>query len=70
MFPSFSPIEIRLTLPPWVEHLLENSPPCRTDEEKMRLAISLARENVIRERAALSARPSSGNRIMNWFQSG
>lgn len=40
-------MEIRLTLPPWVDHLLENSPPCRTDEEKMRLAISLARENVI-----------------------
>jgi len=43
-----SPIEIRLTLPPWVDHFLENSPPCRADEGKMRLAISLARENVIR----------------------
>jgi len=40
-------MEIRLTLPPWVDHFLEKFPPCRTDEEKMRLAISLARENVI-----------------------
>ena len=42
-----SPIEIRLTLPPWVDHFLEKFPPCRTAEEKMHLAISLARENVI-----------------------
>ena len=40
-------MEIRLTLPPWMDHFLENIPPWRTDEEKMRLAISLARENVI-----------------------
>ncbi len=46
---DFGPMEIRLTLPGWVVDLLENSPPCRTDEEKMRLAVSLARENVIRE---------------------
>jgi tRNA(Arg) A34 adenosine deaminase TadA len=44
---TFGPMEIRLTLPPWVDHFLEKFPPCRTDEEKMRLAISLARENVI-----------------------
>jgi tRNA(Arg) A34 adenosine deaminase TadA len=41
-------MEIRLTLPSWVDHFLGNIPPSRTDEEKMRLAISLARENVIR----------------------
>jgi tRNA(Arg) A34 adenosine deaminase TadA len=41
-------MEIRLTLPAWVDRFLEKIPPCRTDEEKMRLAISLARENVIR----------------------
>jgi len=41
-------MEIRLTLPPWVDHFLEKFPPCRTDEEKMCLAVSLARENVIR----------------------
>jgi tRNA(Arg) A34 adenosine deaminase TadA len=45
---SFAPMEIKLTLPVWAEHFLENIPPSRTDEEKMRLAISLARENVIR----------------------
>ena len=45
---SLAPMEIRLTLPSWVDHILGNIPPCRTDEEKMRLAISLARENVIR----------------------
>jgi tRNA(Arg) A34 adenosine deaminase TadA len=44
---SFGPMEIRLTLPPWVDHFLEKFPPCRTEEEKMRLAVSLARENVI-----------------------
>ena len=44
---SFSPVEIRLALPAWVDRFLEKTPPCPTDEEKMRLAISLARENVI-----------------------
>ena len=41
-------MEIRLTLPSWADHFLGDIPPCRTEEEKMRLAISLARENVIR----------------------
>ena len=41
-------MEIRLSLPAWVDRFLEEIPPCRTDEEKMRLAIFLARENVIR----------------------
>jgi tRNA(Arg) A34 adenosine deaminase TadA len=40
-------MEITLTLPAWVDRFLEKISPCRTDEEKMRLAISLARENVI-----------------------
>jgi tRNA(Arg) A34 adenosine deaminase TadA len=41
-------MEIRLTLPDWVFPFLEKTPPCPTDEEKMRLVLSLARENVIR----------------------
>jgi tRNA(Arg) A34 adenosine deaminase TadA len=45
---SFSAMEIRLTLPAWVDRFLGKISPCRTEEEKMRLAISLARENVIR----------------------
>ncbi len=42
-------MEIKRTLPAWVDHFMKNIPPCRSDEEKMRLAIFLARENVIRE---------------------
>ena len=40
-------MEIRLSLPAWVNRFLEEISFCRTDEEKMRLAIFLARENVI-----------------------
>jgi tRNA(Arg) A34 adenosine deaminase TadA len=39
---------VRLSLPDWVDPFLKKIPPCRTDEEKMGLAISLARENVLR----------------------
>lgn len=38
---------IRITLPPWVRGVLAKAPPCRTDEDKMRLVITLARENVM-----------------------
>lgn len=42
-------LEIRVTLPVWVGEFLGRQPDCSCDEEKMRLAIELARENVIRE---------------------
>jgi tRNA(Arg) A34 adenosine deaminase TadA len=41
------PVEVRLNLPAWVDRYWEKIPPCRTDEEKMRLVLALARENVI-----------------------
>jgi tRNA(Arg) A34 adenosine deaminase TadA len=45
---SFGPTAIKLTLPSWINPFLQKTPPCRTDEEKMALAISLARQNVLR----------------------
>jgi len=39
---------VRTPLPPWVQGVLATAPPCRTDGEKMRLAVALARENVER----------------------
>jgi tRNA(Arg) A34 adenosine deaminase TadA len=45
---SSASLEISLNLPAWVGGFLEKMPPCSTDEEKMRLAIALARENVLR----------------------
>jgi tRNA(Arg) A34 adenosine deaminase TadA len=38
---------VRITLPRWMQGLLDELPPCHTDEDKMRLAIMLARENVL-----------------------
>lgn len=38
---------ICITLPQWVQGVLDALPPCRTDEDKMRLVITLARENVV-----------------------
>jgi tRNA(Arg) A34 adenosine deaminase TadA len=45
--PSSASLEIKLTLPAWVDGFLERMPSCATDEEKMALSISLARENVL-----------------------
>jgi len=45
--PSGEPLDICLTLPRWVHGLLGARSQCRTDEDKMRLAITLARENVM-----------------------
>jgi tRNA(Arg) A34 adenosine deaminase TadA len=45
---SFVSLPVRLSLPDWVDPFLKKIPPCRTDEEKMGLALSLARENVLR----------------------
>jgi tRNA(Arg) A34 adenosine deaminase TadA len=45
---SLGPTAIRLTLPSWINPFLQKPPPCRTDEEQMALAISLARQNVLR----------------------
>lgn len=42
-----APADIRITLPPWVPDVLAKFPPYRTDEDKMRLVIALARENVL-----------------------
>lgn len=36
-----------ITLPSWVQGVLAALPTCRTDEDKMRLVITLARENVV-----------------------
>jgi tRNA(Arg) A34 adenosine deaminase TadA len=41
-------IQIRLSLPDWAGPFLRTIPSCRTDEDKMGLAVSLARENVLR----------------------
>jgi tRNA(Arg) A34 adenosine deaminase TadA len=41
-------IQIRLSLPDWAGPFLKTIPPCRTDEDKMGLAVFLARENVLR----------------------
>jgi len=42
------PTEARVSLPGWVEDHLRACGPCPTDETRMQLAISLARENVAR----------------------
>ncbi|MBI5584964.1 MAG: nucleoside deaminase [Deltaproteobacteria bacterium] len=46
--PALNHLEIKLTLPDWVRPFLKKNSPCSTDEEKMRLAVALARENVLR----------------------
>jgi tRNA(Arg) A34 adenosine deaminase TadA len=40
---------VRIDLPPWVGGVVDWAARLATDEEKMRLAITLARENVLRE---------------------
>jgi tRNA(Arg) A34 adenosine deaminase TadA len=39
--------ELTISLPPWLPALLAHPPECPADEDKMRLAISLARDNVL-----------------------
>lgn len=39
---------LHITLPVWMDNVLADLPPCRTDADKMRLAITLSRENVLR----------------------
>jgi tRNA(Arg) A34 adenosine deaminase TadA len=43
---NIRPAAIRITMPGWVGGVLEEFPSYRTEEDKMRLAIRLARENV------------------------
>lgn len=40
------PSELRLALPPWVAPFLASAPVCASDEERMDLAVALARRNV------------------------
>lgn len=42
-------LALTVTLPEWVQAVVNDHAPFRTDEDKMRLAIALARENVLRE---------------------
>ncbi len=39
---------VHVTLPPWVDEVVDWTRPYRADEDRMRLAITLARENVLR----------------------
>lgn len=43
------PAPIEITLPPWVAEVVDWTRRYPTDEERMRLAIELSRENVLRE---------------------
>jgi len=40
--------ELVVTLPPWTESVLDAQPACRSDEDRMRLVLTLAEENVRR----------------------
>ncbi len=42
------PLKIRVDLPGWVGAFVDESKVCESDEDKMRLAVDLARENVSR----------------------
>ncbi len=42
-------VVVRIDLPPWVGGVVDWTARCASDEEKMRLAITLSRENVVRE---------------------
>jgi tRNA(Arg) A34 adenosine deaminase TadA len=42
------PLELRITLPPWVDAAVAWDRPVRADADRMRLAIALSRENVAR----------------------
>ena len=43
------PSAIQIELPPWVPHVVDFDRPYPDDEDRMRLAIALSRENVLRE---------------------
>jgi tRNA(Arg) A34 adenosine deaminase TadA len=43
-----APSAVQVTLPDWIDAVVDWARPYRTDEEKMRLAIALSRENVVR----------------------
>ena len=43
-----APRSVAVTLPDWIDDVVDWARPYRTDDEKMRLAIALARENVAR----------------------
>ncbi|MBD8897972.1 nucleoside deaminase [Rhodanobacter sp. DHG33] len=42
----FLPMQIHLTLPPWVAEMVDDSRPYVSDEERVGLAIALARRNI------------------------
>lgn len=46
--PALPPLEVRIVLPDWVPAAVDWERRYRTDEEKMRLAVRLSRENVER----------------------
>jgi tRNA(Arg) A34 adenosine deaminase TadA len=46
--PTAASSAVQITLPDWVDAVVDWERPYRTDEEKMRLAIALSRENVVR----------------------
>jgi tRNA(Arg) A34 adenosine deaminase TadA len=46
---SRDPAPIEITLPPWVPEVVDWTRQYPSDEERMRLAIELSRENVVRE---------------------
>jgi tRNA(Arg) A34 adenosine deaminase TadA len=45
---SEHPHAVQVALPDWIDDVVDWERPYRTDEEKMRLAIALSRENVLR----------------------
>lgn len=46
--PHTVPDRVEIQLPDWVSGKLAEAPACRTDEDRMRIAITLSRENVLR----------------------
>ena len=47
--PAAAGSAVQVTLPDWIDDVVDWERPYRTDEEKMRLAIALSRENVARD---------------------
>ncbi len=45
---SIGPDLVEIRLPDWALGIAGSASPCRTDEERMRLAVALSRENVVR----------------------
>ena len=41
--------DVRITLPAWTGDVIDLEQPCASDEERMRVAITCARENVLRD---------------------